>query len=118
MPSVSSASGSGAPALEFDDVSVVLGGRLIWSEGTFDVPAGGITAVIGSRNRTFRVVPLPPCHLPVPPLPGRMAKLSSSTGKRCSSTSGSVRRELVISVCTPEVPSNPGPAPDPPQIVS
>ncbi|MCB0929552.1 MAG: ABC transporter ATP-binding protein [Mycobacterium sp.] len=47
---MSSASGSGAPALEFDDVSVVRGGRLIWSEGTFDVPAGGITAVIGSNG--------------------------------------------------------------------
>jgi len=38
------------PALSFDDVSVVRGGRLIWSEGTFDVPAGGITAVIGSNG--------------------------------------------------------------------
>lgn len=35
------------PALSFDDVSVVRGGRLIWSEGTFEVPAGGITAIIG-----------------------------------------------------------------------
>ncbi|OBF16481.1 ABC transporter ATP-binding protein [Mycobacterium sp. ACS4331] len=39
-----------APALAFDDVSVVRGGRLIWSEGTFEVPAGGITAVIGSNG--------------------------------------------------------------------
>ena len=38
------------PALAFDDVSVVRGGRLIWSEGTFDVPSGGITAVIGSNG--------------------------------------------------------------------
>lgn len=38
------------PALSFDDVSVVRGGRLIWSEGTFDVPAGGITAVIGTNG--------------------------------------------------------------------
>jgi len=37
-------------ALAFDDVSVVRGGRLIWSEGTFEVPAGGITAVIGSNG--------------------------------------------------------------------
>lgn len=37
-------------ALSFDDVSVVRGGRLIWSEGTFDVPAGGIVAVIGSNG--------------------------------------------------------------------
>jgi len=39
-----------APALSFDDVSVVRGGRLIWSEGTFDVPSGGIIAVIGSSG--------------------------------------------------------------------
>jgi zinc/manganese transport system ATP-binding protein len=38
------------PALAFDDVSVVRGGRLIWSEGTFEVPVGGITAVIGSNG--------------------------------------------------------------------
>lgn len=37
-------------ALSFDDVSVVRGGRLIWSEGTFEVPIGGITAVIGSNG--------------------------------------------------------------------
>jgi zinc/manganese transport system ATP-binding protein len=37
-------------ALAFDDVSVVRGGRLIWSEGTFHVPAGGIVAVIGSNG--------------------------------------------------------------------
>ena len=36
--------------LVFADVSVVRGGRLIWSEGTFAVPAGGITAVIGSNG--------------------------------------------------------------------
>jgi zinc/manganese transport system ATP-binding protein len=41
---------AGPPALTFDDVSVVRGGRLIWSEGTFSVPAGGITAVIGSNG--------------------------------------------------------------------
>ena len=32
------------------DVSVVRGGRLIWSEGTFAIPAGGIVAVIGSNG--------------------------------------------------------------------
>ncbi len=37
-------------ALSFDDVSVVRGGRLIWSEGSFDVPSGGIIAVIGSSG--------------------------------------------------------------------
>jgi zinc/manganese transport system ATP-binding protein len=39
-----------APALSLVDVSVVRGGRLIWSEGTFDVPSGGIFAVIGSSG--------------------------------------------------------------------
>ena len=39
-----------APALSFDDVSVVRSGQLIWSEGTFDVPSGGIIAVIGSSG--------------------------------------------------------------------
>lgn len=37
-------------ALSFDDVSVVRGGRLIWSDGTFDVPAGGTYAVIGTSG--------------------------------------------------------------------
>ena len=39
-----------APALSLSDVSVVRGGALIWSEGTFDVPSGGIFAVIGSNG--------------------------------------------------------------------
>jgi zinc/manganese transport system ATP-binding protein len=37
-------------ALSFDDVSVVRQGHLIWSEASFDVPAGGIVAVIGSNG--------------------------------------------------------------------
>lgn len=37
-------------ALEFDDVSAIRGGRLIWSQASFDVPAGGIVAVIGSNG--------------------------------------------------------------------
>ncbi len=41
---------STAPALTFDDVSVVRGGNLLWSEGTFEVPTGGIVAVIGSNG--------------------------------------------------------------------
>ena len=51
-PSEATAEPGAAPvaALSFDDVSVVRGGRLIWSEGTFDVPAGGIIAVIGSSG--------------------------------------------------------------------
>jgi zinc/manganese transport system ATP-binding protein len=38
------------PALTFEDVSAARGGRLIWSEATFEVPAGGIVAVIGSNG--------------------------------------------------------------------
>lgn len=38
------------PALVFDDVSVVRGGRLIWSEGSFAIPAGGIVALIGPNG--------------------------------------------------------------------
>ncbi|MDT5323947.1 MAG: zinc/manganese transport system ATP-binding protein, partial [Mycobacterium sp.] len=41
---------SAVSALAFDDVSVVRGGKLIWSEGNFEVPAGGIVAVIGSNG--------------------------------------------------------------------
>jgi zinc/manganese transport system ATP-binding protein len=37
-------------ALAFEDVSVVRGGRRIWSDATFEVPAGGIVAVIGSNG--------------------------------------------------------------------
>lgn len=49
--SVPDAASSGLPpALSFDDVSVVRDGRLIWSEGTFEVPSGGIFAVIGSSG--------------------------------------------------------------------
>ena len=58
------------------------------------------TAVIASRKRMRRREPSPPRCLPSPPLPCRMPKDSSRTGKRHSSTSGSVRRELVMWVCT------------------
>jgi zinc/manganese transport system ATP-binding protein len=37
-------------ALVFNDVSVARGGRLIWSRATFDVPSGGVVAVIGSNG--------------------------------------------------------------------
>lgn len=37
-------------ALTFEDVSAARGGGLIWSEATFEVPAGGIVAVIGSNG--------------------------------------------------------------------
>ena len=37
-------------ALAFTDVGAERGGRLIWSEASFDVPAGGIVAVIGPNG--------------------------------------------------------------------
>ncbi|MCH5642332.1 MULTISPECIES: metal ABC transporter ATP-binding protein [unclassified Gordonia (in: high G+C Gram-positive bacteria)] len=37
-------------ALAFSDVSAVRGGRVIWSQATFEIPAGGIYAVIGTNG--------------------------------------------------------------------
>jgi zinc/manganese transport system ATP-binding protein len=37
-------------ALSFSDVSATRGGHTIWSHANFDVPAGGIVAVIGSNG--------------------------------------------------------------------
>ncbi|MDT5334998.1 MAG: zinc/manganese transport system ATP-binding protein [Mycobacterium sp.] len=37
-------------ALTFEDVSAVRGGRVIWSQATFEVPAGGVVAVIGANG--------------------------------------------------------------------
>src|SRR5262249_12928195 len=61
-------------------------------------PAGGtrrrlerMFARIGSRKRTCRSTPSPPLCRPSPPEPRRIAKRSSSTGKRVSKISGSVR---------------------------
>lgn len=39
-----------APALSFTDVSAERGGRIIWSESTFDVEAGRFVAVIGPNG--------------------------------------------------------------------
>ncbi|MCK5752444.1 MAG: ATP-binding cassette domain-containing protein, partial [Mycobacterium sp.] len=38
------------PALAFDDVSVVRGGRTIWSDSTLRIEAGQFVAVIGSNG--------------------------------------------------------------------
>ena len=38
------------PALSFEDVRAARGGQTIWSDATFDVPPGGIVAVIGSNG--------------------------------------------------------------------
>lgn len=37
-------------ALSFRDAAAVRGGRVIWSEGTFDVAAGSVVAVIGANG--------------------------------------------------------------------
>src|SRR5207253_1727793 len=63
-------------------------------------------------------LPSPPRCAPSPPEPRRIAKPSSRTGSRVSRISGSVRRLLVMWVCTALVPSWSGPAPEPPAIVS
>jgi zinc/manganese transport system ATP-binding protein len=38
------------PALQFSGVSAARKGRLIWSDATFEVPVGGIVAVIGANG--------------------------------------------------------------------
>ncbi|WP_307787828.1 ATP-binding cassette domain-containing protein [Mycolicibacterium sp. S2-37] len=38
------------PALSFHDASVARGGRTVWSQASFDVPAGGVVAVIGANG--------------------------------------------------------------------
>jgi zinc/manganese transport system ATP-binding protein len=38
------------PALEMTDVSVVRGGRTVWSQGTFSVRAGAVVGVIGPNG--------------------------------------------------------------------
>ncbi len=43
-------SGPGAPALVLDGVSVVRGGRTVWSEGSLEVPAGSVVGVIGPNG--------------------------------------------------------------------
>ncbi|KFI46881.1 zinc/manganese transport system ATP-binding protein [Bifidobacterium bohemicum] len=38
------------PAFEFRDASVRRDGRLIWSRGTFTIPAGTVTAIVGTNG--------------------------------------------------------------------
>ena len=43
--------GSGTPvAIAARDVSIELGGRSIWSEGNFELPTGGVYAIIGPNG--------------------------------------------------------------------
>ncbi|MGB8389674.1 metal ABC transporter ATP-binding protein [Mycobacterium sp.] len=37
-------------ALAFDNAGVVRGGRPLWSEATFEVPSGGVVAVVGANG--------------------------------------------------------------------
>jgi zinc/manganese transport system ATP-binding protein len=39
-----------APALVLEDVSVVRGGRIVWSQGTFSVRSGAVVGVIGPNG--------------------------------------------------------------------
>lgn len=41
---------SQAPVVEFRDASVTRGGRTIWSHGTFSIPAGSVTAIVGTNG--------------------------------------------------------------------
>ncbi|MCG5431420.1 ABC transporter ATP-binding protein [Mycobacterium sp. MYCO198283] len=68
-----------AAALQFDGVSAVRGGRLVWSEGTFEVPAGGIVAVIGS-NGSGKTTLLQVVLGLVPPASGRVRVFGAPPG--------------------------------------
>lgn len=66
-------------ALTFRDVSIVRGGRTIWSDASFDVPAGGIVAVIGS-NGTGKTTLLQMVLGLIPPSTGRIEVFGRSPG--------------------------------------
>ena len=67
-------------ALAFTDVSAVRGGRLIWSHGTFTVPAGGIVAVIG-RNASGKTTLLHMVLGLVPPASGHLEVFGHRPGQ-------------------------------------
>src|SRR3989338_6856069 len=70
------------------------GGPPAMPKAGFRRPLDKMLAVIASRKRTRRTPPSPPAQRPAPPDPRWISELSSTTGKRNSSTSGSVRGEL------------------------
>ena len=80
-------------------------------------PNGAHAPVVGEHHRGHRLEEADAADArrrrrgarPAPPLPRRIANDSSRTGKRHSSTSGSVSRELVMCVCTALAPSKSGP---------
>lgn len=68
-------------ALTFRDVSVVRGGRTIWSEASFEVPAGGIVAVIGA-NGAGKTTLLQAVLGLIPCATGRIEVFGSAPGAR------------------------------------
>lgn len=67
-------------ALSFDDVSVSRGGRLIWSQATFEVPAGGVIAVIGP-NGSGKTTLLKMILGLIPPTSGRLTVFGREPGE-------------------------------------
>lgn len=67
-------------ALSFDDVSVSRGGRVIWSQATFEVPAGGVIAVIGP-NGSGKTTLLKMILGLVPPTSGRLTVFGREPGE-------------------------------------
>ena len=65
---------SGEPALVLEDVTAVRDGRVIWSEGTFSIPAGAIVGVIGP-NGSGKTTLLQMVLGMLPPASGRMTVL-------------------------------------------
>ena len=70
-----------------------------------------------SKNSSSRITPSPPQNFPAPAEPWRSPKDCTRTGYRLSSISTSPIRVFVMCVCTPDVPCQFGPAPEPPAIV-
>ena len=73
---------------------------------------------VSSDVVTSRTTPAPPLCRPLPPEPRRTENSRTSTGYDFSITSTSVMRVFVMWHCTASVPSQSGPAPEPPAIVS
>ena len=64
----------GEPALVLEDVTAVRDGRVVWSEGTFSIPAGAIVGVIGP-NGSGKTTLLQMVLGMLPPASGRMTVL-------------------------------------------
>ena len=64
----------GEPALVLEDVTAVRDGRVVWSEGTFSIPAGALVGVIGP-NGSGKTTLLEMVLGMLPPASGRMTVL-------------------------------------------